>query len=74
VQKGNREFNWDLVIPSMCPEFDAFPGKCLRTTYLPGTNWMNKVDGTCQPVEQPLVNVCRETDLRPSNETVVSNV
>jgi hypothetical protein len=58
----------------MCPEFDAFTGECLRTTYLLGTNWMNNVDGMCQPAKQPLVNVFRETDLRPSNETVVSNV
>ena len=58
----------------MCPEFDKCTGVCLRTIYLPGTNWMNKVDGMCQPVEQPLDNVCRETDLRPSHETLVSNV
>ncbi|KAG0581666.1 hypothetical protein KC19_4G270200 [Ceratodon purpureus] len=44
------------------------------TIYLPGTNWMNKVDGMCQPVEQPLDNVCRETDLRPSHETLLAFV
>jgi len=47
---------------------------CPRTTYLPGTAWMNKVDGVCQPVEQPLDTVCLDLDLRPSNETLVSNM
>lgn len=52
----------------------TFTGTCSRTTYLAGTSWMNKVDGVCQPVEQPLDNVCHDIDLRPSNETLVSNI